>query len=134
MKIYIAHNYEARYSLRIVVTEIERAGHEVTSNWIKHEPVHDQHLDALVDIGDIDKADLVVMFADPFQPDKTGRGKWFEFGYAYHADKKIWLIGDYDNACVFSALVEPENRLNNVFDLLQKLGMATITVEQKEKQ
>lgn len=102
MNIYIAHNFAARLMLReSVVPYFEGRGHFVTSRWIKD----DEHVQgsgefcALSDLEDIDKCSTLILYIDQYS-DRPGKGKWFEFGYALRAGKRIILIGE-DRSCVF---------------------------------
>jgi hypothetical protein len=96
MKIYLAHNFEARLWLReTIVPLLTAAGHEITSQWV----LSDEHIKlpdaecAKVDIHDIYKADCLILFADQFSH-RHGLGKFVEFGYAYG------LLADYTLAYV----------------------------------
>lgn len=105
MKIYLAHNFEAREWLREGLKEGLWKGHEITSRWIidgPHSDGTDRVLSAHTDLEDIDKADYLVLFLDSFR-NQSGREKWFEFGYALAKHKLILLLGE-DKSCVFTNL------------------------------
>lgn len=117
MKIYLAHNFAAREWLPSVVAQINEAGHECTSRWIWD----DAHIGvsehgAISDIQDIDRADCLVLFVDQFGP-TPGKGKYFEFGYAFAEGKRIILVG-VDTQNVFYALPTVE-RVADVPELLK---------------
>lgn len=106
MKIYICHNFGARIELREFVKQLESAGHQVTSSWI----IDDSHLfsknaeqSAVRDLQDLEAASTVIIFLDPFDGGRTGKGKWFEFGYALRAGKRLILVGS-DRTCIFCNL------------------------------
>lgn len=106
IKAYIAHNFNARLFLRVVISGFFKPEEfEITSRWI----TDDSHCctsmsqeSALVDIEDIDKADVLILCVDQFA-EKPGKGKWFEFGYAYKSNKKIVLVGE-NMECIFRHL------------------------------
>lgn len=106
MKVYIAHNFAARdYLNQEIIPLLRAAGHECTSSWIWD----DSHLyhknaqqSAVKDLADIDKASDIIIFLNAFA-DRTGRGKWFEFGYALRAGKRCIAVGE-DKSCIFCNL------------------------------
>jgi nucleoside 2-deoxyribosyltransferase len=100
-KIYLAANFAARDALQSVKTLLEQMGAVVTSRWIDS-AAFVPAVDALMDIQDISAADMLLLFVDQYGP-TSGRGKYFEFGYAYALGKQCILIGEANN-CVFFAL------------------------------
>ena len=102
MKVYIAHNYAARYELKeIVVPLIESKGHTVTSCWIT-EPDSTTQMDAgsaRMDLDDIDAADAILFYTGNLGP-TPGRGKYFELGYAFANNKRCYLVGNILD-CIF---------------------------------
>lgn len=105
MKLYVAHNFCARDWLPEVVRLLETFGHDCTSTWIfddAHTKGGSKALSAKVDLDDIDRSDALVLFIDQDGP-TPGRGKYFEFGYAYAKGMPIYLVGTEEN-CVFYAL------------------------------
>lgn len=106
VKVYIAHNFEARKWLRDHFVPTWLRKYEITSNWILdgvHSDGSDRKLSAKTDVDDVIKADCLVLFVDSFQS-KTGRGKWFEFGLAYALGKPVILVGEDLDSCVFNYL------------------------------
>jgi nucleoside 2-deoxyribosyltransferase len=102
MKIYVAHNFDARLDLREIIYRYFKH-HEVTSTWI-YDDSHalggqTRQASARVDIEDIERADCFLLFVDQFG-ERTGRGKWVEWGYALGIGKKIILVGE-DEGCIF---------------------------------
>lgn len=93
MKFYLAAIYERRNELKGYVKELEDAGQEVTSRWIKEDfDDSDWAYQATVDIDDIDEAEGFIVFTEP--KGYLGRGgKDFEAGYAHGKDKWIYIIG-----------------------------------------
>jgi len=105
MRIYLAHNFKARWWLRDYVSLLEKMGHEVTSRWISQNytqsrtPEIEQRI-ALEDLQDISRADALILFTDQYG-DTPGKGKFIEYGYAYALGKKIYLHGKDFESCVF---------------------------------
>lgn len=102
MKIYLAHNFEARESLKQTATLLKSLGHEVTSSWIQTEPPYlkGHAYYANMDLHDIDRADAILHFVNNFG-EKSGKGKYIELGYAIAKEKRIFLFGTTDQDCVF---------------------------------
>lgn len=93
MKIYIAAKYAKRYELRPVVEQLRAMGHECTSQWIDNgEESKGQRAAALMDLADVDRADMVIFLAEHHRSQNIGGGRWFEFGYAFAKEKKIIVV------------------------------------------
>lgn len=99
MKIYIAHNFDARLYLRETVVPVYvKDGHTITSRWI----LTDDHVKgssqqcAVDDIDDIESAGALILFAEQYA-NKPGRGKHIELGYALRAGKICIVIGASKN-------------------------------------
>jgi hypothetical protein len=106
VKIYLAHNFAARESLRLnVIPVLEKAGHEVTSTWItddSHLHEHSGMQSAVIDLADIERAGAIVFFSEQYGL-LPGRGKFVELGYAIRAGKIVIIVGENDG-CVFYTL------------------------------
>lgn len=97
MKIYIAAKYAKRYELRPIVEQLRAMGHECTSQWIDNgEESKGQRAAALMDLQDVDRADMLLMIAEPYRSMNTGGGRWVEFGYAFAKGKRIVLVQQGD--------------------------------------
>ncbi len=107
MKVYLAARYSRRDELREYRKTLEEAGIEITSRWLdEKEPLDSQmgqHSDAFyvetatIDIKDIDRAEVVLFFAeDPLVGWPRG-GRHVEFGYALGTRKSIAVIGPKEN-------------------------------------
>lgn len=105
MKIYIAHNFKARWWLRDYKAFLEGIGHVVTSRWISQNypeirnPEMEQKF-ALEDLADIDAADALILFTDQYG-DSPGKGKFMEFGYALAKGKEIYIHGKDIQSSIF---------------------------------
>jgi|SRR5882672_3889962 len=121
MNIYLAHNFAAREWLPKVVEMLAAQGHKCTSTWIfddSHAKGGTKRESAQVDIEDIERSEILVLFVDQEGP-TPGRGKYFELGFAYARGKRIILVGT-DDGCVFYSLSQIE-RVLNVKELLEVL-------------
>ena len=116
MKIYLAAMYSLKDTIKKYAKQLEEAGHEVTSGWLRERT--DSQVDlydvserfsrehAIADLEDIDEADALVLFTvKPIQKTKRG-GRHTEFGYALAKHKKLFVIGPREN--IFHSLPEIE--------------------------
>jgi hypothetical protein len=112
IKLYFAHNFEARQMLRIVKATVEEGGKfEVNSHWLYEEKSHEEtsklqaRVSAETDVKDIVESHVVVFWLDQYG-ERPGRGKFFEWGFAYGRGKPIILVGSkgLSSPCVFSFL------------------------------
>lgn len=91
--IYLAARYGRRDEMQGVAKVIEERGHTVTSSWI--DEAQAENIDsALVDLQDVDKAEVLVLFTDRHGSFNSGGGRHFEMGYAYATGKVVCVIGD----------------------------------------
>lgn len=90
---YLAARYSRRAELNDYRRRLEREGVTVTSRWLtgEHEwsgtpddaiPVAEQGRFAQEDLDDIDRSDVLILFADPPDGYGTRGGAQFEAGYA----------------------------------------------------
>jgi hypothetical protein len=126
VRLYIAHNFEARDYLRTeVVPLLEATGFELTSCWItddSHLTSKDKAESSIADYEGVRRAQGLVYFADQFK-EKPGKGKFVEFGLAVAWNKLIWIVGE-DIGCIFYHLNYPYAKIVRVKDvaaLLQEL-------------
>jgi nucleoside 2-deoxyribosyltransferase len=115
MKVYLAAQYPRRDELREHRKVLEAAGIESTSRWLDEqeplsgnmthrEPAWYTHT-AKTDLEDVDRANVVLFFAeDPLVGVPRG-GRHVEFGYALGKGKPIHVIGCKEN--VFHYLEAP---------------------------
>ncbi len=102
MKVYLAHNYAARWWLKDYVVLLESLGHFVTSLWITDDSQHNDLEEdrAKMDLRNIDEADALILFTDQYT-DKPGKGKFIEFGYALAKGKLVFIHGRDVSSSVF---------------------------------
>lgn len=95
MKIYIAAKYGRRLDddVKHFRKELERLGHEITAQWLDNAEESKGLQDAaIMDVEDVDRADTLIFIGEPRGSKNRGGGRWFEFGYAYSAGKRIYVI------------------------------------------
>lgn len=96
MKIYLAHNYDAqKYLADIVVPLLTEFNHVTTSRWIEcadDSNTGNREQNALNDIEDIRRSDFLMFFSDDYMGE-SGKGKWFELGFAMALGKSVVIIG-----------------------------------------
>lgn len=109
MNIYIAAKYNHRFVLRNLVAMLQEIGIESTSQWINNaEESKSQQEAAQMDIDDIHRADAILFFAEPKGTANTGGGRYFELGYAYAINKKIYCVVVGEHETVFTSLSKVE--------------------------
>lgn len=98
MKIYIASLFSRREEMEGYAGIIKGAGHEIVARWVYggEEGLSREQI-ALLDLEDVDKADVVVSFTHPRGTATMGGGRHVEFGYALAKGKAVVLIGEREN-------------------------------------
>jgi nucleoside 2-deoxyribosyltransferase len=94
MNIYLAATYGQMLEMRDVAAVLRAAGHTVTARWIDgvEEDMSKQQA-ALMDLADIDFADVVISYSLAEKHMHIGGGRHFEFGYAYATQKRNIIVG-----------------------------------------
>lgn len=113
MKIYIAGRFTERERMREIQTSLEFIDHEVVSTWIEEGGGGEQE-DAIQDIGDIERCDLLLQVTEVVE---GGKGMWVELGYALAKGKAVAVFPRRDPLCVFHAL--PQVQLVTALDQIQ---------------
>jgi nucleoside 2-deoxyribosyltransferase len=107
LNIYLAGSFSRKDELSRHARELRRMGHQVVSRWLdENVPANSELTDftpdylqktAVLDIEDIDLADVIMLFSvDPSIAVKRG-AHHFESGYAYGTKKKVIIVGPYGN-------------------------------------
>lgn len=92
--IYLAATYGSMEAMREAAKKLTDAGHFITARWINgDEEGMSKESAALMDVADIDYADIVISFVLAPKTPHTGGGRHWEFGYAYACHKRNILIG-----------------------------------------
>ncbi len=100
MKIYLAARFSRRIEMSKVADTLKEYGFEITARWVYGGETNLSRTQvALLDLEDVDKADLVLSFTEKFGTETPGGGRHVEFGYGIAKGKKVVVIGDRE--CVF---------------------------------
>ncbi len=101
MKIYIGASFPKIAKASSLANAL-RNSHEITSIWhdadAKYDPANSSR--AVRDLHQVQQAELVIIYIGD---SSSGGGRHCELGIAIGLNKKIILIGEYDN-CVFERL------------------------------
>jgi len=78
--------------------QLKAIGHEITASWVYggEEGLTRAEIAAL-DIDDVDAADVVVSFTQPYGSLNKGGGRHVEFGYAMAKGKRCVVVGSREN-------------------------------------
>jgi len=101
VKIYVAGKYEERRRIRRLMVELENMGHTISSDWTVHEMYHDLAVCAQEDYEGVRNCDALVAIVDI--PLKY-QGLWVEVGLALAWGKRVLLVGEFGESCIFSKL------------------------------
>lgn len=98
MKIYIAGRYTNLALLKEESKIFEASGHEVTSSWLDNAEDKLTFKDiAILDLQDIDRADAVCLYTEPYGTPVPGGGRMVEFGYGMGKGKQMFIVGPLEN-------------------------------------
>lgn len=97
-KIYLAARYPRRYELIEHADKLIKAGYDITSKWIygQEEGMTYREI-AVMDIEDVDAADVVMSFTEIGSPPHVRGGRHVEFGYGLAKGKQCVTIGEWEN-------------------------------------
>lgn len=104
MKLYLAARYSRKDEMKAYAGMLRRGGYIVTSRWLddpgeewtdKECPVWKER--AIIDLEDVEEADVVVSFTHPRDTMTSGGGRHVEFGYGYALGKIMIIIGEKEN-------------------------------------
>lgn len=95
MKIYLASRYSRREEMEGYANRLIEAGFEVVSRWVYggEEGKTDEEI-ALFDLEDVERADLVLSFTEPYRSSNIGGGRHVEFGYALALGILVDIVGE----------------------------------------
>jgi hypothetical protein len=127
VKVYLASRYSDKLRMSALAEELRSKRVEVTSRWLEepHSPtsqlsdLKDDYLqmNALIDLEDIDRADVLVFFSvEPTQPMVRG-GRHVEFGYALGTKKPIIVVGPQENIFHYLPQIERKSWPETVYYL-----------------
>ena len=101
MKFYVAGKWQDRELIREIMDKLEAMGHEITVDWTRHEyPDNEDVLSiwATLDIHGVQTCDtFVVLFINGHR----FRGALVEVGAALAMHKRVCVIGNDEDSCIF---------------------------------
>jgi nucleoside 2-deoxyribosyltransferase len=109
VKLYLAALYSRRDEMEICADYLKNCGFEITSSWVygaEENEGRTREQNAIMDLEDVDKADIVLSFTHPRGTLTTGGGRHVEFGYAHAKGKQQVLIGERENVFHYLPNVE----------------------------
>lgn len=106
--VYLAGAYSRRVEIAEYARALELVGYTVTSRWLDGthdydgtEDAYGKHLKraawARIDLDDIDRAQMVVVFGETGPTPRGRGGRHVEYGYALARGKTLFVIGNRDN-------------------------------------
>lgn len=103
MKIYTAALYSRREEILGYAKQLEDAGHEITARWTKGDEEGKSLEDiAVMDLEDVLRAEMTLVFTNPYGSFQKGGGRHTELGLAYASGKMVWIVGEKEQ--VFHSL------------------------------
>lgn len=113
VNIYLAARYSRREEMEIIATLLLLEGFDITSRWVFGGEEGKTNEDiAILDLKDVDYADTVVSFSEPYGTMFKGGGRCVEFGYGLAKGKRCVLIGERENVFHWHPDVEQFNSLH----------------------
>lgn len=107
MKIYLASRYGRLEEMAQYAKLLQEDGHEITSTWVwgNEEGLSNEDI-ADLDYTDVERANLVVGFTDPYGSSNKGGARHFELGLAHGLGHALYIVGERE--IVFHHLPEIE--------------------------
>lgn len=98
LRVYMAGRYRDLDKLAGEREKFRSAGIEVTSTWLDNAEEGMAFQDvAVIDLEDVDRADVLVLYTEPYGTPVPGGGRHVEFGYALGRGKECVLVGPLEN-------------------------------------
>ena len=110
---------------------LTKAGHIMTARWVQGgEDGLSREQIATLDFDDVKKADMVLVFTDPYGSLHKGGGRHTELGLGYALKKRIWLVGELEQ--VFHSLPGVK-RFDTVDEVVKALSVLDLPDYMKEE-
>lgn len=94
MKIYVAARWIRMKEMAWVADQLKALGHEITAQWVYGaESGKTREQNAIMDMEDVRRSDLVISFTHPREKPQHGGGRHVEFGMAAAWGKQQWIVG-----------------------------------------
>lgn len=134
IRVYLAGRYSKRDELRQYAERLRHRGVEVTSSWLEETlPLDVNHYSltttenvglAQTDLRDIDRAHLVIFFAEDAEKQPPRGGRHVEFGYALAQHKPIYVIGKEENVFHYLPAVLHWDSFDDVLEVVSAVQAA----------
>lgn len=107
-------------SMRYYHDCLRNAGHEPTSRWVdgNGEGMPDAEA-AAMDLIDVERADVLILFTNQKGTSFISGGRFVELGYAIAIDKRIVVVGDYENVFIHLPEIERVDTFTQALRLLK---------------
>lgn len=120
MKVYLAAMYSLMASMRYYHSRLFSAGHEPTSRWVNGDEEGRSRAEAAVmDLIDIERADVLILFTNQKGTMFKSGGRFVELGYAIGIDKRVIVVGDYENVFIHLPEIERVDTFTQALRLLK---------------
>lgn len=108
MKIYLAARFSRREELIDYADSLKEDGHEITSSWVYGgEDGLSREDIAKLDVCDVLRADMVVLFTEPYGTAVAGGGRHTEFGIGLGTGKKLAIVGEREQIfCWYPGVIQ----------------------------
>jgi nucleoside 2-deoxyribosyltransferase len=106
-KVYIAARFSRRAEMASKADYLKSCGFIITSRWVYGgEDGLTREQIAMLDLTDVDRADIVLSFTEDYGTPVSGGGRHTEFGYGLAKNKQIVVIGDREQVFHHHSAVE----------------------------
>ena len=120
MKVYLAAMYSLMTSMQFYHDRLRNAGHEPTSRWVDGNEEGTSCAEAAaMDLIDIERADVLILFTNQKGTMFKSGGRFVELGYAIGIDKRIIVVGDYENVFIHLPEIERVDTFTQALRLLK---------------
>lgn len=98
IKLYLAARFGRRAEMEQIADRLKSLGFDITARWVYGgEDGLTRAQIAMLDLEDVDRADVVVSFTHPRGTLTSGGGRHVEYGYALAKNKGLVIIGAREN-------------------------------------
>lgn len=115
VSIYLASLYSRREEMEEnAIKLMNEYGYEITSRWVfgGEEGFSEEEI-AIFDLEDVDAADTIIAFSQPYGTLYKGGGRNVELGWAMAKGKRCIVIGERENVFMWHPLVEQFDTLED---------------------
>lgn len=108
MKTYLAAKYSRREEMEEkYATELPWLGHECVARWVYggEDGLSLEEI-AELDLEDVRKSEMIILFTHPRGESQSGGGRFVEFGYALALGKRCVIVGPKENVFMSAQGVE----------------------------